>query len=148
MTVGFTINQFKGMFFDRAMVEGKIDRTTGPVMMRFGAFVRQSARRNFRRGTAKKPVPPNPRNIQGDLKRFIYFGWEPLNRTMVAGPALLPRQRDKQNPPPKKVERGGTYPKVIRGKRVTQHYREFPFMRNALKKELPRLPQLWRDTIR
>lgn len=153
MTVGFTLNQFKGMFFDRALVEGKIDRTTGVVMSRFGAFVRQSARRNFRRKSAKKPVPPNPRNLTDKLRGAILFGWDPRTRTEVVGPYLFPNTRDKDNPPPKRVERGGSYiitrKSKSRGtKTYIASYREFPFMRNALAKELPRLPSLWRDTIR
>lgn len=148
MAVGYTLKQFKGLFFDRALVEGKIDTATYKVMVKFGAYLRRSARRNFRRGSAKQPQPPKPRSIQGDLKRFIWFGWEPTRRTLVAGPALLPRQRDKNNPPPKKVERGGNFMTRIKGKLVRQTYREFPFMRDALKKEMPLLPMMWRDTIR
>lgn len=175
MQVGYTLKQFRGMFFDRALVEGKIDRASYAVMTKFGAFVRQSGRRNFRSGSAKFPQPPNPRNapaaiqsrkkaqggagggaggkIEGKLKRFIWFGWEPFQRTLVVGPALLPSTKDKENPPPKRVERGGTYRITRRFKSgkirtYNANYREFPFMRNALKKELPNLPALWRDTIR
>lgn len=156
MQVGFTLKQFKGMFFDRALVEGKIDRTTGAVMSRFGAFVRQTGRRNFRRKTAKEPVPPNPRNLTDLLRSSILFGWDPRTRSEVVGPYLFDKTKDKVNPPPKRVERGGAYQitKLQRRKSgavwltYQATYREFPFMRNALKTELPNLPRLWRDTIR
>lgn len=159
MQVGFTLKSFKGMFFDRALVEGKIDRATYAVMSRFGAFVRQTARHNFRRGSAKKPQPPNPRNLTGLMKGSILFGWDAARRSVVVGPWLFPRTKDKENPAPMKVERGGTYRITRNSKRggrdnfegqrtYTATYREFPFMRNALKTELPKLPALWRDTIR
>lgn len=147
MNFGFTLKNFKGMFFDRALVEGKIDRQTHAVMIKLGAFIRQSARRNFRRKTAKHPVPPNPRNLTDKLRGAILFGWESIKRSLVVGPWLFPATKDKENPPPKKVERGGTYTMRRRGKTYSATYREFPFMRNALAKELPKLPMLWRTTI-
>jgi hypothetical protein len=152
MMIGFGLKQFKGMFFDRALVEGKIDRQTSVVMSRFGAFVRKTARGNFRRKTAKQPVPPKPRNLTDKLRGAILFGWDATRRTVVVGPWLFPNTRDKENPPPKRVERGGDYRITRRIKGVMKSYpakyREFPFMRNALKEELPNLPLLWRNTIR
>lgn len=147
------------MFFDKALVEGKIDRATYVVMSRFGAFVRQSGRRNFRRGTAKIPVPPKPRNIKGFLRdgRYgIQFEWDPIRRTTVVGPQIFPSTKDKTDPPPKRVERGGVFTVTRKSKSKTAvvnrthqaKYREFPFMRNALAKELPNLPGLFRNTIR
>lgn len=146
MQFGFGLKNFKGMFFDRALVEGTIDRQTGAVMSRLGAMIRQSARRNFRRKTAKQPVPPNPRNLTDKLRGAILFGWEKVQRSLVVGPWLFPTTKDKDNPPPKRVERGGTYTMRRRGRTYSATYREFPFMRNAMAKELPNLPMLWRTT--
>lgn len=152
MQVGFTVKQFRGMFFDRALVEGKIDRASYAVMSKFGARVRGAGMDNFRRGSAKYPVPPKPRNLKGfmrDHKEFgIQFFWDPYQRTVIVGPKIIPGFGDPANPGTKKVERGGTFPRRIRGKNVIQRYREFPFMRDALRRKLPELPGLWRDTIR
>lgn len=148
MQVGFSLNQFKSMFFDRSLVEGKIDRTTFLVMGRIGAMIRQTARRGFRRKTAKQVVPGKPpRNLTDKLRGAILFGWDPVARSEVIGPWLFPRQRQSE-PATFLLEHSGDTTRTQRGKTVTAHYRAFPYMQPALEKEMPRLAGLWRDTIR
>lgn len=148
MIVGFTLNQFKGAFFDKALVEGKIDRQTFVVMSRFGAYVRRDARRSFRRSSAKGPQPGSPPvNQTGKLKGSILFAWDESARSVIVGPFLFPRQRQ-DVPAPAALEYGGSVNRRRKGKSQSATYREFPYMRPALARNLPVLPRLWRDTIR
>jgi hypothetical protein len=77
----------KAFFFDKPRVVKLIDDTTRRAFSRFGAFVRDDARKSIR--TRKKASQPgNPPNSHtGILKRFIYFALDPNRRSVIIGPA-------------------------------------------------------------
>jgi hypothetical protein len=52
--IGMKIDQAKAMFFDRKKVQRSADRATVRVLSRFGAYVRQTARRSIRPAPKKK----------------------------------------------------------------------------------------------
>jgi len=149
MQFGFTLNRFKSMFFDRKLVEGTVDRRTRAVFSRLGAFIRQSARRSFRSGSAKKVVPGKaPRNLTGLLRDSILFAWDSSARSVVVGPWLFSKQKQ-DVPAPALLEHSGTTTRYVKlwKRNVTFRYRKFPFMGPALNENLPLLPQFWRNTI-
>lgn len=152
-------------FFDRKSVTNAVDGATRRVLSRFGAFVRTTSRRSIRRprrkrldemtrmeearyrATGRKPTAPSdpgrpPRNQWGLLKGHIYFWYLARHRSVTIGPAKLPGMRGDV---PGVLEHGGT--SIGRhGRPVRIQAR--PYMGPALAKELPRLDDLWRNSVR
>ena len=164
--MGFDI---KKMFFDRHAVTSAVDRATRRVLSRFGAFVRRTARSSIRKrkGISRPGAPPSSHT--GLLKRFIYFGYDAPRRTVVIGPVALAKSDGEA---PSLLEHGGTamargnqlvrvgepgrdasgrftqgkLKRVAAGTRMA--YRPRPFMGPAMAKELPGLPEMWRNSVK
>lgn len=137
------------MFFDRKAVTSRVDKATRRVLSKFGAFVRTTARRSIRPRKRKAPSPPGqpPTSRIGLLKRFIFFGYDPQKRSVVIGPERLNQKG--RGEAPRLLEHGGIGTVVDRtGQRVKGKYRPRPFMGPAFAKEQPKLPQMWRDSVR
>lgn len=137
------------MFFDRKAVTSRVDKATRRVLSKFGSFVRTTARRSIRSRKQKEPSLPGqpPISRTGLLKRFIFFAFDPRNRSVVIGPERLDRKG--RGDAPSLLEHGGIGTVVDRtGKHVKGKYRPRPFMGPAFAKEHPKLPQMWRDSVR
>lgn len=135
-------------FFDRKVVTDALDKAGRKALSRAGAFIRQTAKRSIRRARKKKPnsAPPGkpPRSHVGDLKRLIYFAYDPVKRGVVIGPV-----RFAKGEAPALLEFGGTVERKGRdGKTYTARYAGNPFMGPALQKELPNLPKRWQNSVR
>ena len=141
--IGF---EMKTLFFDRQAVTSKVAPATRKVFSKFGAFVRRSARSSIRK--RKRPAPPGspPSSHTGLLKKFIFFGYEPSQRSVVIGPARLSQRG--RGEAPSLLEHGGQTTLKRRGKRERATYRARPFMGPAFDKEQPKLSAMWRDSIR
>lgn len=146
LRVGMSLKSAQAGFFDRKTVIRAADRATGKVLSRFGAFVRRAARSSIRRrSTVSRPGQP-PTSWTGLLRRFLFFSYEPQKRSVVIGPARL-RRSDGEAPP--LLEHGGTVARRRRGAaRRVLRYRARPYMGPAFEKEKPKLPQMWRDSVR
>lgn len=133
-------------FFDRKSVIRAADRATRKVLSRFGAFVRRAARSSIRRRKrVSRPGQP-PTSWTGLLRRFLFFSYEPRKRSVVIGPARLNKGDGEA---PRLLEHGGTVARRGRGgKRRVLRYRARPYMGPAFEKELPKLPRMWRDSVR
>lgn len=85
--IGFKIDQAKNFFFDRQRVLAATDRATQSRLSRAGAFIRRTAKGLIRKG--KKPSKPGrpPKSHVGTLKDFLYFAFDPFQRSVVIGPA-------------------------------------------------------------
>jgi len=144
--IGFDV---KRMFFDTKTVRAKTDKATRRVLSRFGAFVRQTAKRSIRkRKKASQPGRP-PSSHVGRLKKFIYFGFDVVRRSVVIGPVRLTQKGRGAAPPA--LEHGGVVTMRARrrgGKRTRARIRPRPFMGPALEKEKQQLPALWRDSVK
>lgn len=134
------------LFFDSKKVRRSVDRTTRGVLSKFGAFVRRTARSSIRK--RKKPSAPGspPSSHIGLLKKFIWFGYEPAKRSVVIGPARLSQAG--RGEAPHLLEYGGTGTVERRGKRKRAKVRPRPFMGPAFEKEQPKLPAMWRGSVR
>lgn len=143
--IGFKID--KAMFFDRQKVIDATDRASRRVLSRFGAFVRQRARTSIRKrkGTSAPGNPPH--SHVGLLRRFIFFGYDRRKHSVVIGPTALAASGGEA---PALLEYGGTA--RIRdprsGRRRTARYRGRPYMGPALEAEQPKLPSMWRNSIK
>jgi len=134
------------LFFDKKAVRDKVDAATRKVLSKFGAFVRQTAKSSIRK--RKKPAPPGqpPSSHIGLLKKFIFFGYDPAKRSVVIGPVRLSQKG--RGEAPHLLEHGGSTMLKRKGKRTRARIQARPFMGPAMKKEHPKLPAMWRDSVR
>lgn len=142
--IGMKINQVKGLFFDSPAVTTAVDRAERKVLSKFGAFVRRGARSSIRKRKAVSSAGSPPSSHVGLLKKGIFFVYEPQKATVVIGPVLLNKGTDA----PELLEHGGRVVRRKRKKRVRMTYRPRPFMGPAFEREQPKLPQMWRDSVR
>lgn len=138
--------EIKQLFFDTKAVRDKVDSTTRRVLSRFGAFVRRTARSSIRkRKRISEPGSP-PSSHTGLLKKFIFFGYDVSQRSVVIGPERLSQKG--RGEAPHLLEYGGTGTVERKSKRQRAKVRARPFMGPAFEKEEPKLAAMWRDSIR
>mgnify|MGYP007059608866 CR=1 FL=1 len=144
-TIGVRLGQAKSLFFDRQKVLSQVRRAERRVLSKFGAYVRQDARQRIRR--RKRPSQPgeSPTNQTGLLKRHVYFVFDPERRAVVIGPARLSNGSDA---PPPLAGRGQTTLGTAAGHSVRVVLEAGPSMGPAFHQELPKVPALWRDSVR
>lgn len=135
----------KNLFFDKAKVIGAVDKATRQVLSKFGAYVRQAARSSIRKRKGVSSPGSPPSSHTGELKRFVYFAYEPASQNVVIGPIRL---SSKSGEAPESLEHGGTCTTVRRGKKKTVKIAARPFMLPAMQRELPKLPDMWRDSVK
>ena len=134
------------LFFDKKAVRDKVDAGTRRVLSKFGAFVRRTARSSIRkRKKTSQPGSPPSSHI-GLLKTFTFFGYGPAKRSVVIGPVRLSQKG--RGEAPSLLEYGGTTKVEHRGNRKRAKVRPRPFMGPAFEKEQPKLPAMWRDSVR
>ena len=147
--IGIKINQAKGMFFDAPKVMRSVDAATRKVLSKFGAYVRTAARSSIRKRKKASAEGSPPSSHTGLLKKFIYFGYDASQQSVVIGPAKL----NTSTGAPEILEYGGTAtisqrikPGKYKKKKVAISAR--PFMHPALKQEQPKLPAMWQDSVK
>ncbi|QNN25135.1 hypothetical protein HED60_23600 [Planctomycetales bacterium ZRK34] len=134
------------LFFDKKAVRDKADAGTRRVLSKFGAFVRRTARSSIRKRKKTSSPGSPPSSHIGLLKKFIFFGYEPAKRSVVIGPVRLSQKG--RGEAPSLLEYGGSTKVEHRGKRKRAKVRPRPFMGPAFEKEQPKLPAMWRDSVR
>lgn len=142
--IGISFQAAKDGFFDRRKVQAAVDRSTRKVFSKFGAFVRQRSRTSIKKRKGTSPPGEPPFSHAGLLRRFILFAFDANKKSVVIGPTLL---RDSAEAP-KLLEHGGETVLDTRKGPKAARYRPRPFMGPAFEKELPGLPNLWRDSVR
>ena len=139
--------RIKDMFFDRATVIRAVDGTKRKVLSKAGAFIRTAARTSIRKRKASAPAGKPPHSHEGSLRRLILFGYDRAADSVVVGPVGF-----KKSVAPNVLEYGGeTVVLSRRGGRLTSRKVKVaprPHMAPALEKERPKLPLLWRNSIR
>ena len=134
------------LFFDKKAVRDKVDAGTRRVLSKFGAFVRRTARSSIRKRKKTSSPGSPPSSHIGLLKKFIFFGYDPRKDSVVIGPVRLTQKG--RGEAPSLLEYGGTTKVEHRGKRKRAKVRPRPFMGPAFEKEQPKLPAMWRDSVR
>ena len=119
------------------------------MLSKFGAFVRRGAKSSIRKRKAPSVPGKPPSSHTGLLKRLIFFGYQREKRSVVIGPARL---NQKIGDAPEALEYGGTST-VVEGLRGSRRKRRVqikarPYMGPAFKKEQPKLPAMWRDSVK
>lgn len=139
--------RIKDVFFDRHVVMAAVDNAKRKVLSKAGAFIRTAAKTSIRK--RKKSAPPEspPHSHEGSLRRLILFGYDKAADSVVVGPVGF-----RQSTAPRVLERGGTttVTRRRRGRRTERRVRiaARPYMNPALEKELPKLPELWRNSVK
>jgi len=141
----------KRLFFDTKAVRSKVDKATRRVLSKFGAFVRRSAKSSIRKRRRVSAPGQPPSSHTGLLKRFIFFSYDPSQRSVVIGPERL---TSKMGTAPEALEYGGRsqvaggrqYDKRSKSTKVI--VRQRPFMGPAFEKEKPKLPEMWKNSVR
>lgn len=97
-----TIQQSTARFFDRASVVNSMDAATHKALAKIGAFVRKRAQQSLKSPSKKarelaeeggispvsRPGSP-PFSHSGKIKKFLYFDYDKVNKTVVIGPKKL-----------------------------------------------------------
>jgi hypothetical protein len=148
MAIGYQLarSSAKRLFFDRPAVMRAVDPAKRRALARFGGFVRQTARRSIRkRKRSARPGEP-PSSHSGELRRGIFFAYEPSRASVVIGPARLNgASRYRGKTVPQLMEEGGTIQRD--GQRLT--YDAHPFMGPAFDKGKRKLiPGVFRDSVK
>lgn len=148
--IGFKL---KRISFDQKIVINAKDRATRRVLMKFGSFVRRTAKQSIRKGKAISVPGKPPKSHSGELKKLIFFSYEPRKQNVVIGPLLFRSTKVKQSPLGlEALEYGGfiTHKRKgtlgLRSKRF--RFRARPFMAPAFEKEHPKLSGMWKNSIR
>jgi len=142
--------RIKDMFFDRHVVMRAADAARRKVLSQAGAYIRTAARTTIRKRKGTAPPGKPPHSHEGSLRRLILFGYDRSSDSVVVGPVGF-----KKSAAPRALEHGGetVVHRRVRGrggKLVSRKVRiaARPFMAPALEKERPKLPLLWRNSIR
>ncbi|MDW8244904.1 MAG: hypothetical protein RMJ88_17015, partial [Thermogemmata sp.] len=93
-------------------------------------------------GTSPPGQPPY--SHVGLLRKFILFAYDPQHNSVVIGPTLL-REGSQA---PRLLEHGGEAVFENGGRKRRARYRPRAFMQPAFEHERPKLPALWRDSVR
>ncbi|MEZ6233406.1 MAG: hypothetical protein R3B68_04380 [Phycisphaerales bacterium] len=139
--------RIKSLFFDRPAVTRSVDGAKRRVLSKAGAFIRTAARTSIRKrkGSAAPGKPPH--SHEGSLRRLIFFGYYRANDSVVVGPVGF-----KKSVAPRALEHGGATVVVARRRGRLQSRKvkiqARPFMAPALERERPKLPVLWRNSVR
>lgn len=151
MRFGMNFKSALSGFFDRNKVFSAVDKATGKVLSRFGAFVRQTAKSSIRRRKSISKPGQAPTNWSGLLKKFLFFSFDRSKRSVVIGPARLNKS---SNDAPELLEHGGRAKRRNRAGRNRSkrsrsvRYHARPYMGPAFQKEQKQLPKLWRNSVR
>lgn len=147
---GKNLARAKKMFFDRKLIIDKVSAATRRVLSKFGSFVRRTARTSIRKGKGISLPGNPPKGHVGTLRKGILFGYDIDRESVAVGP--IPAN---EGVAPEVLEYGGNLTiaakrvgKTRRRVQVRGKYRPRPFIRPALRKELPKLSAMWADSVR
>ena len=142
--------RIKDMFFDRHVVMAAVDNAKRKVLSKAGAFICTAAKTSIRKRKGSAPPGAPPHSHEGSLRRLILFGYDKPNDSVVVGPVGF-----RKSEAPSVLEYGGDTVVLRRvggrgGKLTSQKVKiaPRPYMAPALEKERPKLPLLWRNSVR
>jgi len=137
--------RFRLVYFDAAKVIRRMDAAARNSLTRAGRFIRKRAHDSIRKRKAiSKPGQP-PRSHAGQLRKLLFYAWDPRTRSIVIGPAAF-----KEAEAPNLLEFGGRVGRLDRRQRRprTMIYRKRPFMGPAYEAERDQLPERFRNSLR
>jgi len=146
--IGMRLSQVKGLFFSNPRVEKAVDELTYHYLRYAGGYIRKVARSSMEKAEGPSPPGRPPHRHAGLLHRFLYFAFDPANRSVVVGPTLINRRSPYGRVTvPELLEYGGTVKRKAWGRRRTYRYPERPYMQPAF--ELAQTPdsqrKFWKE---
>ena len=137
--IGYKMN---AAFFDSPKVMSKTTAAERRVLSRFGSFVRRRARGSIRK-RKKVSAPGKPPSAHGKKLKLILFSYDPTKKSVVVGPKKFSNTNA-----PAGLEYGEKSTAKINGRRRSIKVKPRPFMAPAFAHEQPKLPDLWKNSIR
>lgn len=119
---------------DRAVL-AIVDKGNVRALVRAGAYVQQTARRNIKFSSWPSRPGHSPHTDRGDLKHAIRYAVDKQQGSLFVGPA-----KSFFSIVGGVHEFGGTY--------MRRRYPARPFMRPALERSLPRIASFWTNVVR
>ena len=142
--IGFRISNLRGLRLDTKKIQRSVEQAERQVLSRFGYLVRRGARQSIRQRKGVSASGQAPSSHTGLLKRFILYAYERARRSVVIGPKRLGNKKGRA---PSALEHGGRSSTSDKRQRVIK-IKPRPYMGPAFAKEKPKLPAMWRDSIR
>lgn len=131
------------MFFDSDQVIKQLDRKSRRILSKFGAFTRRTAQTSMRdRKEPAKPGEPPHAHKRKQLKRLLFFAFDPVTKSVVVGPVKF--ERTSTAGIPRLMEEGGTVPATAKRK-TPANYRPHPFMKPAFDKNIGWVADAYRE---
>ncbi len=137
------IKTVRTFFLDRAAVTSAVDAGKRRALAKAGAFVRRRARSSIRKRKAVSAPGQPPSSHSGELRKLLFFAYDPGTQSVVVGPA-----RFRRGEAPPLLEYGGTVVRRTETGAEAHRYRARPFMGPALAAELPKISAQFRDQIK
>jgi len=133
--------QVKELFFDKAPVIEAVGVKRANAMAKAGSYIKRDAKQSIRQ--RKRPSLPGqpPSSHRGDLKRLIFFAFDPTTESMLIGPEAFPSATTRIGPTiPEVLEEGGDV--LLKGRKTAKgrkparkiHIADRPYMGPALEK--------------
>ena len=160
---GFVDMKIKALFFDRPKVQRAVKSARRRALSKTGAFIRQRAKTSMRKVGKRARAKATPGSLvsrpgqpplahEGSLRRLLFFAYDPNFQSVVVGPLAF-----RAGTAPATLEYGGEV--VINRRRrrrdgqVTRYRSRArilprPYMAPALQKEIPGMPEAWRNSIK
>jgi len=163
------------MFFDKPAVQNAVDRAMRRVHSQFGAYVRRTARFSIRKRKASSAPGSPPSSHTGDLKRRIFFAYEPQRQNVIIGPIRTnqvffgPDRRPVRGTIPEVLEEGGAI-RILEVRKYGRWQRADlrskrrlsglpaclrkvsiaarPYMGPAFAENKPKLDEMWANSVR
>ncbi len=143
MKLGLKMSDAKRLFFDRPAVQALLTKEERSRLSRFGAFVRQRAKSSIKMSSGNQSSAPGapPKGHTDDLRRRIYFAFDPSRRSVVMGPVTFDSRTGEELAA---LETGGMTTIREAGRRRRRVFiRARPFMLPAFHQELPKASFQW-----
>lgn len=146
IAAGFKLETAKAVFFDSQRVMKEMDARTRKALSRFGAFVRQTARKSLEESPASAASGNAPFIHGPKLPKSILFAADLDEGSVVIGPILFNKKSGYLVP--EVLEEGGTVMARVQGwatvgdarqkvmRMIRKHFGPHPFMKPAFDREL------------
>ena len=142
--IGFRTKGFRRLGLDTKKIQRSAYQAQRRVLSRFGYLVRRDAIQSIRRRKRVSHEGQTPSSHAGLLRRFILYAYQQARSSVIVGPKRLNGKRGRA---PAALEHGGrslTSDKRPRSIRIKPR----PYMGPAFERQKPKLPAMWRDSIR
>ena len=142
--IGFRIGKLRSLGLDTKKIERSARQAEARTLKRFGYRVRRAARQSIRKRKKTSQAGQAPSSHAGLLKRFILYAYERARRSVVIGPKRLGGKRGQA---PEALEHGGRSVSSDKQPRAIK-IKPRPYMGPVFEREKPKLPAMWRNSIR